>query len=157
MIRRTAIVDYGAPGRPWRRTPAPKELRIIGAIFLYSFMALVLYLSYSEVKRYRTALVGDRELAYPRRRLIRRLSIALLIMGILLVLRFLPRDLPAGATLLLYGLCMIASLFALGLALRDMQKTSQAAIREHTRFEQDSKDQLTAVLKAPLKSEKKSR
>jgi len=118
-------------------------MRWVGFGVLTILLAL---LALAEFGRYRRANTSGRDLPYPRRRLARRLTIAVLIGLILAGLVLKPSDLGARGNLVWYGLSLILTLAALGLALRDLHETSVAVVREHEEFSRQADQHLRRTL-----------
>ena len=103
---------------------------------------MLVALSVAEIRRYLRAQTGRFELGYPRRRLIRRLGISLLMIVVLLALRFGPRNFSSIIAFSWYGACLAATMLILLLAMRDLHETSVSVISEHRRLRSKAEEEL---------------
>lgn len=113
-----------------------------GWIFLISILGMLVALSVAEIRRYLRARTGRLELDYPRRRLIRRLGISLLMIVVLLAIRFGPRDFSSIVVFSWYGACFAATMLILLLAMRDLHETSVSVLSEHRRLRGEAEEEL---------------
>ena len=125
-----------------------------GWIFLISILGILVALSVAEIRRYLRAQTGRFELDYPRRRLIRRLGISLLMIVVLLAIRFGPRDFSSIIAFSWNGACFAATMLILLLAMRDLHETSVSVLSENRRLRREVEEDLrSAVLPDPSSPE----
>ncbi|MEN6624660.1 MAG: hypothetical protein ABFD69_00375 [Candidatus Sumerlaeia bacterium] len=101
-------------------------------VFIYVMIGTLVFLSALEIARYRAASRGEDEMPYPRRRLIRRISISIVFVAILAALGWWPQMAPAAARLAYMFVVLLLALFGLALIWRELADTSRAAV-QHTR------------------------
>ena len=113
---------------------------------------MLVALSVTEIRRYLRAqtdskgLAAGFELDYPRRRLIRRLGISLLMIGVLLAVRFGPRDFSSMIVFVWYGASLAATMLILLLAMRDLHEPSVSVLTEHRRLHREAEEELRSTV-----------
>lgn len=98
-------------------------------VFIYVMIAVLVLLSINEIARYRSAGRGGDELPYPRRRLVRRLVIAALFVGVLVAVGFWPQMRPLYRLYYMTAILLV-SFSGLLLIWLELAETSRAAIRQ---------------------------
>ena len=107
--------------------------QVIGIVMAGMLGALMAF----ECVRYRRAARGEEEMPYPRRRLTRRLAIALLFGGAALLVSFWP-PVSAGFQLFLIILVLMALAIGLSLIWRDLRETSRAIMEHANRLSEEA-------------------
>lgn len=111
---------------------------MLKTLFFYSTIGLIAALSIVEIRRYRAAQYDPDAMAYTRRRLSRRLGIAVLILAAMLGAAYRPASLGPYVSLLWLGACLFAMVLVFVLTWRDLRETSVMVVREHQKFEAES-------------------
>ena len=111
---------------------------------VYAFsLTLIAWLALREVLAFRVAASdGTEGLSYPKKRLIRRLAVAILFAGVLLGLKFKPEGLSPADNLIWYGVCLAAVLVIMILAFRELHATSIDVVRENQQFRREAERQI---------------
>jgi len=115
-------------------------------IFSLVVIIILAVLSFVEVGRYLAARRAPEEFPYPRRRLARRIAVAILFSSIVGLAGWWPRVSPwVGLGLLTYVLVGMA----LGLALlwRDLRETSQEAVAHAARLSEQTGEAFMSLLR----------
>ncbi len=130
---------------------------MLSRLFLAVIFALVACLSLFEVLKYRSAARAGGPIDYPRRRLIRRITTAALVLGIVSALTFKPGSWSAMTDLMWYGGCLIATLAVIWLAFRDLHETSVSVVAAHKRFVRETEGDLTKKYAGERKKGKRAK
>jgi hypothetical protein len=107
---------------------SPERAPLTGTIFIVAMIGSLLLMALNEVVRYRRAARTPDGLPYPRRRLIRRLGIALLFILILTAMALWPDSGALRTRLALSALVLCLLALAMVLLLRDLLDTSRSVV-----------------------------
>lgn len=114
----------------------------MGQIFIYALCAIVVLMTAREVNHYMADRDGDGELPYPRKRLVRRIANAALMLGLLAAFRFKPVDIAPIADLTFYGVSLCVVFLIMLLTFRDLRETSLSVVEAHNEFKRGAAAQI---------------
>lgn len=114
----------------------------------------LVFLSALEIARYRAAARGEDEMPYPRRRLIRRLSISIVFVAILAALGWWPQMAPVARLVYMFIVLLLA-LFGLALIWRELAETSRAAVQHAKAMNSQAARHLEQMIRENRKSKSK--
>lgn len=117
----------------------------------YIIIGLLGLLGLLEVARFIRARGGERELPYPRRRLTRRLGIAVLLGGLVFLAMFWPQEAPIWVQLVLLGLLLGGFLLSLVLIWRDLGETSRTIMGEAVKLHREAGESMQGLLERSKK------
>jgi protein-S-isoprenylcysteine O-methyltransferase Ste14 len=129
----------------------------MGIAFAVFAVGLFIGLALVELRRYRAALRDTEEFEYPKRRLIRRLVIGALVLGVVLALVLIPDGMTARNELIWYGVCFVAMLAVIRLTARDLHETSVSVVATHEKFKKRSEAELGDALATMVKKRGKKK
>ncbi len=107
---------------------------------------MLLLLTVHEVTRYMRACRDEEDIPYPRRRLSRRMGIAVLFSSVLILAIYWPKTSPKSQ-LVLIGSLLFSALFGLVLVWRDLRETSRAVVAHASRMSEEASHDLAEAIK----------